>query len=129
MSTLEKHPQGINMNQLPELMKANPRYTRMLTGLREIDAFIKKVVEETVANHADPSIYHIKTELHDMTMYSIQLFNSERQAIVGHAWILTDLLAECQAKVISSDVENTTKRMLSKFGEANLTPGEEIHWL
>lgn len=128
MPTLEQLPQGINMSQLPELVKANPKYTKMLTGLGQIDAFVKKVVEETVANNADPAAYYIKTELINMA-YSLQLFNIERQATVGYMWTLENLLMECQAKVVQSDIETITKRMIRKFGDTNLQTGDSVNWL
>ena len=128
MSLLEQLPQGINMNQLPELVKANPRHTRLLTGLREIDAFIKKVVEDTISNMADISTYYIKTEL-NQAMYNLMLYNSERQAIVAYSWMLDTLLAECQAKVVQPDVETITKRMIQEFGKSDLQTGDKINWL
>lgn len=120
-------PQGINMNQLPEIIKANPTYARMLTGLGQIDIFIKKVVEDTVGNYADPSIYFIKTELNALS-YTLKLYNSERRATVCYQWPLETLLAECQAKVIQSDVESITKRIIAKFGEQEINAGED-NWL
>lgn len=128
MSNIKKASDAINLNQLAELAKANPRYAKMFAGLTQIDNFIKSFVKDIVSSEADDSIYYIKTELMNQC-YTLYLYNSERQATVGVSWTLADFLRKCEDKTIEYDVNNKVRRMIAKFGESGLSIGEKINWI
>lgn len=127
MGILEQINKAVNMNQVPELIKSNPKYAKIFLGLGQIDIFVKGVVEDTVANITDVSSYYIKTEI-DGVYYSLQLFNKERNATVGYKWTIDSLLLECQTKVITNDIETITKRMIQRFGNKDIST-DAINWL
>jgi hypothetical protein len=128
MSRIRKKADTLNLNQLSELARTNPKYAKMFAGLAQIDNYIKKFVEDIVRNQTDPSIYYIKTELMAQC-YTLYLFNSERQATVGVSWPLADFLTKCEDKTIELDMNIKVKRMISKFGEAGLSTGDKITWI
>lgn len=54
----------IDLDQLSELVKTNPQYTKLFIGLAQIDKFIKQVVRDTIESHtSNPDAYYIRTEL------------------------------------------------------------------
>lgn len=128
MSRIKKKADTLNLNQLSELAKSNPKYARMFAGLAQIDNHIKKFVEDIVCNQADPSVYYIKTELMAQC-YTLYLFNSERQATVGVSWPLADFLKKCEDKTIELDMNIKVKQMIAKFGESGLSTGDKITWI
>ena len=128
MSRFRKKPDTINLNQLSELARTNPKYAKMFTGLAQIDNYIKKFVKDIVCNQADPSIYYIKTELMAQC-YTLYLFNTERQATVGVSWPLVDFLMKCENKSIELDINVKVKKMIAKFGESGLSTGDKINWI
>jgi hypothetical protein len=128
MGRVNRKADTLNLNQLSELAKHNPKYAKMFAGLAQIDNYIKKFVEDIVCNQADPSIYYIKTELMAQC-YTLYLFNSERQATVGVSWPLADFLQKCENKSIELDMNIKVKQMLAKFGETGLSIGEKINWI
>lgn len=119
---------GINLNQLEQLAKQNPKYTQMFAGLAKIDNTIKKFVEDIVCNQVDPSAYYIKTELMSQC-YNLYLFNSERQATVGVSWPLIDFLQKCENKTIEYEINTKVIQMINKFGKSNLDTGDKINWI
>ena len=100
----------------------------MLQGLYSIDVIIKNFVSNTIENYDDSSLYYIKTELMSQC-YNLYLYSIERQAIVGVTWELTDFLTKCETKLIESDVEKKTIKMLEKFKQQKLMLGERINWI
>lgn len=128
MSRIKKKPDTLNLNQLSELARNNPKYAKMFAGLAQIDNHIKKFVEDIVCNETDPSVYYIKTELMAQC-YTLYLFNSERQATVGVSWPLADFLRKCENKTIEYDVNAKVKRMIAKFGESGLSVGDKTTWI
>lgn len=128
MSRVSKKADSLNLNQLSELARTNPKYAKMFTGLAQIDNYIKKFVEDIICNEVDPSIYFIKTELMSQC-YTLYLFNSERQAIVGVSWTLADFLTKCESKMIEYDINTKVKQMIKKFGEAGISTGDRINWI
>lgn len=128
MSRIKKKPDTLNLNQLSELARTNPKYAKMFAGLAQIDNYIKKFVEDIVRNETDPSIYYIKTELMAQC-YTLYLFNSERQATVGTSWPLIDLLQRCEYKTIEYDINIKVKQMITKFGETGISVGDRINWI
>ena len=58
-----KQELGINLNDLGQLAKANPKYATLFGELAGVDQIIKNFATDTVTNYADPNIYYIKTEL------------------------------------------------------------------
>lgn len=128
MSRIKKSSDTLNLNQLSELARTNPRYAKMFAGLAQIDNYIKKFVEDIVCNGADPSIYYIKTELMSQC-YTLYLFNSERQATIGVSWPLADFLMKCEDKTIEFDINSKVRQMIKKFGEAGLSTGDKINWI
>jgi hemoglobin-like flavoprotein len=128
MSRVSKKADTLNLNQLSELARTNPKYAKMFSGLAQIDNYIKKFVEDIVCNEVDPSIYFIKTELMSQC-YTLYLFNSERQAIVGVSWPLADFLTKCESKMIEYDVNTKVKQMIQKFGETGISTGDRINWI
>lgn len=127
MSRIKK-PDTLNLNQLSELARTNPKYAKMFAGLAQIDNYIKKFVEDIVCNNADPSIYYIKTELMAQC-YTLYLFNSERQATIGVSWPLADFLVKCESKTIEFDINSKVRQMIKKFGEIGLSTGDKINWI
>lgn len=127
MSKIKTPIEAINLNQLAALAKVNPKYTKMFAGLSQIDNLIKKFVEDTICNYADPSVYYIKTELMAQC-YTIYLYNSERESTIGATWPLAEFLTKCESKTIEYDVISKTKQMLNKFGQAGLST-DKINWI
>ena len=56
-----KQELGINLNDLGQLAKANPKYATLFGELAGVDQIIKNFATDTVTNYADPNIYYIKT--------------------------------------------------------------------
>lgn len=127
MSRIKK-PETINLNQLSEMARTNPKYAKMFAGLAQIDNYIKKFVQDIVCNQADGSVYYIKTELMAQC-YTLYLYNSERQATVGVSWPLVDFLKKCEDKTIEIDMNIKVKQMITKFGESGLSTGDRINWI
>lgn len=128
MSNIRKASDAINLNQLAELAKANPRYAKMFAGLAQIDNFVKKFVEDIICNQTDASVYYIKTELMNQC-YTLYLYNSERQATVGVSWPLADFLNKCETKTIEYDINTKVTQMIKKFGTSGLSTGDKINWI
>lgn len=128
MSRIRKKPDTINLNQLSDLAKNNPKYAKMFAGLAQIDNFIKQFARDIVCNQADSSIYYIKTELMAQC-YTLYLYNSERQTTVGVSWPLVDFLKKCEDKTIEIDMNIKVKQMINKFGETGLSTGDKINWI
>jgi len=128
MSRISKKPDTLNLNQLSQLAKNNPRYAKMFAGLAQIDNYIKKFVEDIVCSQADPSVYYIKTELMAQC-YTLYLYNSERQATVGVSWPLVDFLKKCEDRTIEYDINLKVRQMIVKFGESGISTGERINWI
>lgn len=128
MGRISKKPDTLNLNQLSELARTNPKYAKMFAGLAQIDNYIKKFVEDIVCNSTDASIYYIKTELMAQC-YTLYLFNSERQATVGVSWPLVDFLKKCEDKTIEFDINLKVRKIISKFGETGLSTGDRINWI
>lgn len=121
-------PQGINLNQLSELAKTNPRYTKMFAGLAQIDKIIKNLVEDIIITSQDTKKYYVKTELMSQC-YTLYLFNTERQATVGVSWPLVDFLNKCESKSIEADVQIKVQKMILKFDVKGLSTGDKINWV
>lgn len=121
-------PQGINLNQLSELAKTNPRYTKMFAGLAQIDKIIKNLVEDIIITSQDTKKYYVKTELMSQC-YTLYLFNTERQATVGVSWPLVDFLNKCESKSIEADVKIKVQKMILKFDVKGLSTGDKINWV
>lgn len=128
MSKIKKKPDTLNLNQLSELARTNPKYAKMFAGLAQIDNYIKKFVEDIVCNQTDNTVYYIKTELMAQC-YTLYLFNSERQATIGVSWPLADFLHKCENKTIEYDINTKVQQMISKFGESGISTGERINWI
>ena len=127
MGRIKKKPDALNLNQLSELARTNPKYARMFAGLAQIDNYIKKFVEDIICNETDHSIYYIKTELMAQC-YTLYLFNRERQATIGVSWPLADFLTKCENKTIEYDINIKVKQMIIRFGETGLSTGDKINW-
>lgn len=128
MSRIKRRTDTLNLNQLSELARNNPKYAKMFTGLAQIDNHIKKFVEDIVCNTTDCSIYYIKTELMAQC-YTLYLFNAERQATVGVSWPLAIFLQKCENMTIEYDINIKVKQMIDKFGETGLKTGDKINWI
>lgn len=128
MNRIRKKTDTINLNQLSEMARTNPKYATMFAGLSAIDKQIKKFVEDIICNQTDYSIYYVKTELMSQC-YTLYLFNSERVATVGVSWPLIDFLKKCEDKTIEYDVNNKVIKMIKKFGEAGISTGDRINWI
>lgn len=128
MNKIKKKSDTLNLNQLSELARTNPKYAKMFAGLAQIDNYIKKFVEDIICNQADASVYYIKTELMAQC-YTLYLYNSERQATIGVSWPLADFLQKCENKTIEYDVNAKVRQMIIKFGESGISTGERINWI
>lgn len=128
MSRIKKNSDTLNLNQLSELARTNPKYAKMFAGLAQIDNYIKKFVQDIVFNETDSSVYYIKTELMAQC-YTLYLFNHERQAIVGVSWPLADFLVKCENKSIEYDINTKVHQMIKKFGESGISTGDKINWI
>lgn len=128
MNKINKKSDTINLNQLSELAKKNPKYAKMFAGLAQIDNFIKTFVKDIICNTTDDSIYYIKTELMSQC-YTLYLYNSERQATIGVSWPLATFLKKCEDKTIEYDVNTKVQKMIKKFGESGISTGERINWI
>lgn len=118
---------NINLNQLSELAKNNPKYAKMFAGLAQIDNTIKSFVKDIVTQTADSNIYYIKTELMSQC-YTLYLFNIERQCTVGVSWPLIDFLKMCENKSIEIEVNSKVRKMILKFNESGLS-NDKINWI
>lgn len=123
-----QQPQGINLSQLSELAKNNPRYAKMFAGLAQIDGYIKNLVEDIILSNTDASKFYVKTELMSQC-YTLYLFNTERQATVGISWPLVDFLCKCEDKTIDKDIHGKVQKMLGKFDNKGLSTGDKINWV
>lgn len=128
VSRIRTKPDTINLNQLSELARTNPRYAKMFTGLAQIDNYIKNFVKDIVSNSTDASVLYIKTELMAQC-YTLYLYNSERQATVGVSWPLVDFLKKCEDKSIEVDINFKVRKMIMKFGETGISTGDRINWI
>ena len=128
MNNSHKKTNVINLNQLSEMAKKNPKYTTVLAGLYKIDNHIKKFAEDIICNQTDHSVYYIKTELMAQC-YTLYLFNSERVATVGVSWPLADFLKKCENKTIEYEITEKVIRMIKKFGETGISTGDRINWI
>jgi hypothetical protein len=128
MSRIRKKTDTINLNQLSNLAKSNPRYAKMFAGLAQIDNYVKQFAKDIVCNQTDDSVYYIKTELMAQC-YTLYLYNSERQATVGVSWPLVDFLKKCEDKTIEIDMNVKVKQMINKFNENGLSTGDRINWI
>ena len=119
---------AINLSQLSELARKNPKYARMFAGLAQIDNSIKKFIENIVCNQVDDSsIYYIKTEL-ESQCYNLYLFNTERKVTVGMSWLLVDFLQKCEDKTIEYEMNDKVPRMIQMFGKKDLNTNK-VNWL
>lgn len=118
---------AINLNDLAEMARMNPKYATMLAGLAKIDKLIKDYVNDIVSNHDDYTKYFIKTELMAQC-YALYLFNTERGATVATTWPLVDFLEMCENKRIEYEVQAKVIKMIAKFGESNIDT-EKINWI
>jgi len=122
-----QHDIGINLNDLQSLAKQNPKYASLLGELAGIDQIIKNTINDTITEIADPNVYYVKTELLNRC-YNLYLYNSERNATVGYAWLFSDFLSKCQNKMIQSDVDIITKRMINEFNKPKISESK-INWI
>ena len=119
---------GINLNDLGELAKANPKYATLFGEIAGVDKVIKQFATDTVTNYADPSVYYIKTELLNQC-YNLYLYNSERNITIGKGWLFEDFLQKCQSKMIEKDIEKTIISMIDKFNNDTKLNGNKINWI
>jgi uncharacterized protein YdcH (DUF465 family) len=125
---IQTTPAAINLAQLSELARKNPKYARMFAGLAQIDNSIKKFVEEIVCNLVgDSSIYYIKTEL-ESQCYNLYLYNGERRVTVGMSWLLVDFLQKCEDKTIEYEMNDKVSRMIKMFDKKDLNTNK-VNWL
>lgn len=126
---IEPVSNAVNLSQLSELARQNPKYARMFAGLAQIDNSIKKFVREIVCNEVgDSSIYYIKTELMSQC-YNLYLYNSEQRVTVGTSWLLVDFLKKCEDKTIEYEMNNKVSRLVKMFDRKNLHTGQTVNWL
>ena len=90
-----KQELGINLNDLGQLAKANPKYATLFGELAGVDQVIKNFATDTIINYADPNVYYIKTELLNQC-YNLYLYNAERNITIGKGWLFDDFLKKCQ---------------------------------
>ena len=129
MGRIRTRPDTINLNQLSELAKHNPKYANMLAGLQHIDKVIKKFIQDIVVQYAsNPDAYYIKTELMSQC-YTLYIYNSERQATIGVSWPLAEFLQKCEDKTIEYDANIKVRKMIDMFGENGLSTGDKINWI
>ena len=129
MKMFDPLAQGINMDDIPKVIKSAPQYTQLLLGFTEIDKFVKNVVKDMIESHTSNSdAYYIKTEL-KATSYTLFLFNSELQTTVATTWPIGSFLQQCEAKTISFDVENRTIRMIKALDNVQDESNGEILWI
>ncbi len=120
---------AINTTELQKLAQKYPQYTQLLLAFAKIDGYIKGAVESIVSGVIDdPFVYYIKTEL-SACLYTLYLFNAERNAIAGYTWPLTTFLALCQSKTIDIDVQNRVDEMLKVFDKADIRTGNDVNWI
>lgn len=128
---ITKAPQGINLNQLADLAKTDPKYTKMYLGLQTIDKTIKSFVTEIIEDIApseEISSYFIKTELMSQC-YSLYLYYAPMHVIVGVSWPLADFLEKCGSKKIEMDLNTKVRQMILKFKDKRLSIGENVNWI
>ena len=130
MSKIRKpKPVTINLNQLAELAKQHPKYTKFLLGLTTIDGTLKAFVKEIVTSCTDDDTdFYIKTELMAQC-YSLYLYRASRQVTIGVSWPLIDLLEKCSNKTIEADLNMKVRQMILKFDESGLSVGDRINWI
>lgn len=105
----------MNLDQLADLVRQQPRYTKLFIGLSQIDRFIKEVVKDTIEHQANnPEMYYVKTEL-DNNYYILSLFNAERQETKSEQWIIDDLLNHCKNKTVEFQIQAAVCRMIKQF--------------
>ena len=123
-----KQEMGINLNDLGQLAKANPKYATLFGELAGVDQIIKNFATDTITNYADPNIYYIKTELLNQC-YNLYLYNAERNITIGKGWLFDDFLQKCQSKMIEKDVESTILAMIDKFNNDTKLSENKINWI
>ncbi len=119
---------GMNLEDLGQLAKANPKYAKLLGQIYGIDKIIKKSISETISNKADPDVYYIKTELLNQC-YNIYLYNRERNATIGKGWLFDDFLKKCQNKTIENEIILAVLDMIKKFNSSEKLRTNKINWM
>lgn len=119
---------GINLNDLGQLAKANPKYATLFGEIAGMDKVIKQFATDTVTNYADPSVYYIKTELLNQC-YNLYLYNTERNMTIGKGWLFNDFLQKCQTKMIEKEVQDAVLSMINKFNNDTKLSENKINWL
>lgn len=126
MSKILQPNNAINLADLSKLVRKNPQYTKMFSGLAQIDNHVKKFIEDIVCNQTDGSVYYIKTELSGHC-YNLYLYNVETRATVGVGWTLVEFLEKCEHKTLELELNLKVSSMLQKFN-TKLDPNK-IHWI
>lgn len=119
---------GINLNDLGQLAKANPKYAKLLGEIAGVDKVIKQFATDTVTNYADPTVYYIKTELLNQC-YNLYLYNTERNITIGKGWLFNDFLQKCQTKMIEKEVQDSILSMINKFNNDTKLSENKINWI
>lgn len=126
MSKILQPNNAINLADLSKLVRKNPQYTKMFSGLAQIDNYVKKFIEDIVCNQTDGSVYYIKTELSGHC-YNLYLYHAETRATVGATWPLVEFLEKCERKTLELELNLKVSSMLQKFN-TKLDPNQ-IHWI
>ena len=122
---------GINLNDLPELAKKNPKYASMFGSLKAIDTKIKEYAKDIVEQRAsNPPAVYIKTELMGQC-FNLYLFSTETKLTVGTIWPLVDFLEKCEKQTIEYDVQERIIKMLVRLGKPKTrrTDTDKIIWI
>lgn len=105
----------INLNDIEKIIKTNPKYAGIYTGIGMIDKTIRALVKEIIEIKADnPSAFFIKTTLGNQT-YNLYIYNSETSVTKGHAWTLADFLSKCETKMIEYEVEKAVSEIIKRI--------------
>ena len=121
---------SINIDDLPKLIKNNPRLANLSGSIYGMDRVVRKILLEALQRFDDPERYAIKTQLSDQC-YDILLWHKDIQTIVGTTWPLADFIEMCckGEDFLNTQVTSRTINMTKRFDNLNSLDHENINWI
>lgn len=107
-----------------DLMKYQGKHKQTTTGMAVIIAQLKSFAIEIIKDAIPgPSVdeYYIKAGYKD-PLFVVQLYNTEKQAVVEYSWLFSTILEKCKNKTIEGEFNMIIRKMVLKFEEKSLIP-------
>lgn len=120
----------INMDDLPKLIKVNPKLATLYGSLYGLDRLIKKMILDYIERFDDPEKYAIKTQLaHEC--YELILWHKDLKAMVGRSFPLADFIDMCRKgnDFIELKIGHTMSDILKRYDSSNTLDREKVNWV